>query len=349
MPLLTQLQYIHAQKVLYPNVLDIGCYSHTIDHVGEKFDTPTLYDFGIVWVSLFSHSPKARLLWRSRTGRSMLSYSKTRWWSRWEVYQQLMDFFGDVLPFVEENSDLAPATRQKLLSILQDIQKYSNLQLELAAVIDAGKPFVQATYRLEGDGALVFSCFDVLASLAAGIQTAHFPNLVAVAARLSAGNLSLGQQFMQYGHDCIEPGLQYFYTRFTEDLSDSVAAFKAARLCVPQKVIEIQPDANAIDALAAFPLLNNSVTLSQLKTELPDYLVKAANVSVDMALLEWWDRQIDSLPHWSAAVKKIILVQPSSAAAERVFSLLKASFSDRQDGALQDYLEVSLMLQYNKR
>ena len=57
-------------------------------------------------------------------------------------------------------------------------------------------------------------------------------------------------------------------------------------------MIEIQPDANAIDALAAFPFFNNSVTLSllQLKTELPDYLVKAADVSVDMALLEWWDR-----------------------------------------------------------
>ena len=67
--------------------------------------------------------------------------------------------------FLEENPDLAPATRRKLLSILQDSQKNSKLQLELAAVIDAGEPFVKATYKLEGDGALVFSCFDVLASL----------------------------------------------------------------------------------------------------------------------------------------------------------------------------------------
>ena len=33
----------------------------------------------------------------------------------------------------------------------------------------------------------------------------------------------------------------------------------------------------------------------------------------------------------------------------RVFSLLKASFNERQDGSLQDYIEASLMLQYNKR
>ena len=32
-------------KVLYPNVLDICCYSHTIDHVGGRFETPTLEEF----------------------------------------------------------------------------------------------------------------------------------------------------------------------------------------------------------------------------------------------------------------------------------------------------------------
>ena len=99
---------VRTLKVLYPDFLDIGCFSHTIDHVGDHFDTPVLYDFGTSWVSLFSHSPKARLLWRARTGQAMRSYSQTRWWSCWEVYQQLMNLFADVLPFLEENRDLAP-------------------------------------------------------------------------------------------------------------------------------------------------------------------------------------------------------------------------------------------------
>jgi len=51
----------------------------------------------------------------------------------------------------------------------------------------------------------------------------------------------------------------------------------------------------------------------------------------------------------SAVVKQVLLVQPSSAAAERVFSLLSAAFSDQQDSALADYLQASVMLQYNKR
>jgi len=54
-------------------------------------------------------------------------------------------------------------------------------------------------------------------------------------------------------------------------------------------------------------------------------------------------------PNWSSAVYKVILVQPSSAAAaEQVFSLLTATFGSQQDQALQDYTESSLMLQFNR-
>ena len=45
-------------SILHPSVLDTGCYSHTINHVREKFSTPTLYEFGLSWVSLFAHSAK---------------------------------------------------------------------------------------------------------------------------------------------------------------------------------------------------------------------------------------------------------------------------------------------------
>ncbi len=41
--------------------------------------------------------------------------------------------------------------------------------------------------------------------------------------------------------------------------------------------------------------------------------------------------------------------QPASGAAERVFSLLNSSFGERQEMALEDYIEASIMLQYNNR
>ena len=45
---------IRTLKIVYPAVLDVGYFSHTLG----KFVTPYLTDFITWWVSLFSHSPK---------------------------------------------------------------------------------------------------------------------------------------------------------------------------------------------------------------------------------------------------------------------------------------------------
>ena len=51
------------------------------------------------------------------------------------------------------------------------------------------------------------------------------------------------------------------------------------------------------------------------------------------------------LPHWAEAAKKALLVQPSSAASERV---LNNTFGKRQNSSL-DYVESCIMLQYNNQ
>ena len=76
----------------------------------------------------------------------MASYSDTRWWSRWEVCSQVLCQFGDVLPFIQNNTNFSPATTAKLMQLLGNTQKYTYLQLELA---DCGERFVKATYELE--------------------------------------------------------------------------------------------------------------------------------------------------------------------------------------------------------
>ena len=42
-------------------------------------------------------------------------------------------------------------------------------------------------------------------------------------------------------------------------------------------------------------------------------------------------------------------MQPSSATAERVFSMLNQSFGEQQQNALEDLVETTIMLQCNKR
>ena len=50
----------------------------------------------------------------------------------------------------------------------------------------------------------------------------------------------------------------------------------------------------------------------------------------------WWSSNSETLPHWSAVFKKVLLVQPSSAAAERVFSVMESLFNKQQDSALEE-------------
>ena len=99
---------------------------------------------------------------------------------------------------------------------------------ELAVVIDIGEHFLKATYSLEGDGPLVFSCFEILSTVNAAATSPHLPNSESLVQQLSAGNPTPPPQWMQYAQNCIEHGLRYFNQKFTEELSGSVKAFKAA-------------------------------------------------------------------------------------------------------------------------
>ena len=88
---------LNIVSFISPNMVNVVCFSHTLDNVGNHFEIPTLKEFGSLWIRMFGNSCKAKLLWKDLTGRAPKSYSETRWWSRWEVYQQLMVQFGDVL------------------------------------------------------------------------------------------------------------------------------------------------------------------------------------------------------------------------------------------------------------
>ena len=133
-------------KVVYPNILDVRWFSHTIHNMGQHFHTPTLDRFVSARLSMFSHSPKARLAWKSRTERAMVGYSETRWWSNWEVAHQVLVQFGDVQAFLKENTDIAPANNNKQPSIFQNPQDAMSLQVELAITID-----VSLVLRLSND------------------------------------------------------------------------------------------------------------------------------------------------------------------------------------------------------
>lgn len=46
---------IRTLSIVFPGVIDIGCFSHTLHHVGEKMHTLILDKFIKIWINLYSH------------------------------------------------------------------------------------------------------------------------------------------------------------------------------------------------------------------------------------------------------------------------------------------------------
>ena len=297
-------------KVVYNQLLDVGCFSHTLDHVGERMNTPILHDFCKAWIGLFSQNPKSRLLWRTQIGLPAPSYSATRWWSQFEVIHQVFTAFGDVEKFLK-NDDLPLAISTKLLQVLGDPAKTRKLKIEIATTVDAMEPFVKATHKLEGDGALSLVAYQQLSMLYASVSNQYYPNAVAVAVAEAKGNATHEQQLINYSKAWVQPAYDYFHLKLNNDLKPMLYACKAARLFSPSKFHELKPSAADIDCLKAFPFLNSQPTIDRLKSEIPTYMAASEDVPrllTDINPVAWWKSHAMELPKWANAFRLGLLV-----------------------------------------
>ena len=64
----------------------------------------------------------------------------------------------------------------------------------------------------------------------------------------------------------------------------------------------------------------------------------------EINIIAWWKRHAIEFPKWANAFKKVLLVQPSSAAAESFFFSILQIFTAQQQSSLEDYIELSVML-----
>ena len=292
-------------KVVYSSILDIGCFSHTLDHVGERLRIPQLDTFFKAWVSLFAHSPKARLLWRMQAGLSPPSYSTTRWWSRYEVIKQMHDAFGDVCTFLG-NHELPTTTTTKMIDILNSSANCRKLKIELAVTVDVMDPFVKTTYNLKGDGPLSITAYECVRSLYAHVGVRDFPNVNAVARQLAGGNGTHEQQLATYASGCVDPAFDYFTAKFDNDLQTAMEAFKVIRFFSPTKMCELKPVASDLDTLHCLPFLN-AADINSLKCELATYLAAVEDISHLIDSMWWWKTNQDQLPHWTSVFKRYYL------------------------------------------
>ena len=138
-------------------------------------------------------------------------------------------------------------------------------------------------------------------------------------------------------------------TKFGGDSQSPLNAFKAFRYFSPSKIKSMNPSAADITSLSVVPFLNIPETIAGLMTELPTYLAKADVVNPSNGCLRMVERQCRRFAQLVLGSKKS---GPNSTiiwCSGESFSLLNLSFGDSQEKALEDYVEASIMLQYNER
>ena len=116
---------MRSLSIVFPNVLDVGCFSHTLDHVGKNFKTPIVDKFIKVWYgsTCFREAQnKNFVVDKNRlTCSNLLPYSLVVEMGSHNHYT-----FCDISSFVEDE-DLLPL-RLKLKEILDDPPSFQSLQ-----------------------------------------------------------------------------------------------------------------------------------------------------------------------------------------------------------------------------
>ena len=139
-------------RVTFDSAADALCFCHTLCHVGEHFELPTLAEWKTPWLELVGgRDPHkgAQSLWKEMIGVPVPGYSKVRWYSWAEILFVIaeagMPLVGDFINTLDAR-DYGDATRKRLRNIFEN--KSDALQLELAAMLDMRK-LVSTTYELE--------------------------------------------------------------------------------------------------------------------------------------------------------------------------------------------------------
>ena len=165
------------------------------------------------------------------------------------------------------------------------------LKLELAATIDVGEHFVKATQFLEGDGPLVFACYEKLRAVSQFFQAPCFPNVRATATAIAEEDPGQNATALERSAKaCVEPAITWFLRKFNVDLYDVVVTFKAARLFCLVRIQQLKPTNALVESLRTFPFMDSDASSDGLKAELPAYLTDAEDVVIptEEKKVEWW-------------------------------------------------------------
>jgi hypothetical protein len=375
-----------AMIPLCPFSAQVICMSHSANVVGKIIWSclPLAKAFEEKWGSMVTMSFRARQIFKSVAFVQTKTSSETRWYNGWEIGKQCYDHSLAVNTVVHHPDEFSTASRESLRAMLDN--NLDELRIELGLLVDSGVELVKLCYYQEGDRPfLCVTTFDhwnnvlnhlrkmtnpntsvprlraMLPSVAAVIDTLELTNLQkSQAIHTSAQRLVPVHEKMQddtinrlAGTLSIFRACRLFGYKYTGAVGATVESLtdELVHILNIAKCFDIGEDAlvgeleeyrrRAVAAVAA----NNTrrVTAADEAGDAAD-----DHHDLDMSEEMFWNVNALHLPIWFEASREVVLICPSSAGCERLFSLMTNGFNAQQGRALDDYILASVMIRYNR-
>jgi len=242
----------------------------------------------------------------------------------------------------------------------------------MQVVVEIRIRLVNATYTLEGDDCLILTAHSTIDAVGLFLQelpkhahdslpaTSQFinrqcplpanlaPNHPDVVRAQQSRNVMWGK-----AQDIFRPVVAYHAKRFHDDakskgdLVQTTKIMSCGRLFNPSWVKLNNPSAASYNELSALNFVTPA-EVGRMQQELVTMKVLCRGI-VDVDARDFYRSNTAQLPTFTAVFRKLILVQPSSAMVERVFSILENSIHSTQRHMLLDSLSLSVMKRYNTR
>jgi predicted nucleic acid-binding Zn ribbon protein len=372
---------VHLLEETCNQLVDFICLSHTANNAGKLLCESCEYATAFVdaWASMLSRSGRVRDNFRELTGETARRKSPTRWFTVWEVSEQVQRHLSHVEAIANDNTLGCEELRAKLRKLLHNHGR--ELRLQLALIVDAGKSLCVLCYHSEGDAFLAPRTYAAVSKVlkrghSITARDEHNPGGVPshvplVEAELEAIYPDDPQQQLAALMDTVrlaEPA----FDKFGGDvegrrLQDAVLCYRLCRLWDYTFVAQHTVASLLVELDTYAPTLPHiQRMLAGLRTELPAYKARAeATVAAPpedyapqegeyreateaRAGWEFWRGQQILLPYWYGGAVEVALIMPSSACVERVFSVYSALFTDTNASTLEDRRECTVMMRYNE-
>ena len=370
---------------LYKGSNNLHCISHTITHVGEHMPANDAKRFTEDLCALCnSHggNNKAASHWRVIFSTCWQPPGNTRWWAKLELYKKMFLRFDDLISFcmtAEADGDMERSARMKRLSdtVSCDEQR-AILRLQLAVLTLVAGHLVSATYNLEGDKCCSLVTYDTIKDCESWLNDHYehltYPGIEAeiedCVKTLIGGNESYeGMGVDELKTDLrdkikiiLDGAVKYFNNTLIIKLSPDVEIYRTCKFANPIAMRHVMLSPNtlldfkeAVKNLQRFTrneVENMAGEWHQYKRLVHEFEMLPSDSTMDGQFERcpiFWAHYHKVIPTLAIFARYCMTLTPSSAAAERVFSHLKSSFTIGQmRQSLEDYTEGSLMLQYNK-